>query len=294
MSDLTTQKFEATGFDQYGKAMKIAPKWSVDGKGTVDADGLYTPAKVNGGGNWLNARFGVVASAGDIEGRGFAAVEEARRVAKLELMPAAPDQLKMVEGTSTQLNAEATDQFAARYLLPIDWSATGQVAVDQTGRVTAQSVGAGTITAMAGGQKISVPVQVLNVEDVNLAQGKSAMASSSINAGGDANFATDGNPKTRWESAHSDPQSITVDLESVYTLRKIALTWETAAAKTYQIELSTDGANWVSAVEIEDGKPGKREFELNGTKARYIRVSGTARTTGYGYSLYEIEAYGTK
>jgi len=35
-----------------------------------------------------------------------------------------------------------------------------------------------------------------------------------------------------------------------------------------------------------------RAFDLNGTKARYIRISGTERTTGYGYSIFEIEAYG--
>ena len=293
MSDKTTQKFEAKGFDQYGKTIAITPKWSVDGKGTVDANGLYTPAKLNGGGNWLNARFGVVASADGIDGRGFAAVEEARRVAKLELVPAAPAELKMVEGTSTQLGVQATDQFAARYLLPISWSATGQVTVDQTGRISAKSVGAGVVTATAGDQKISLPVKVLNVEDVDLAQGKSASASSQ-KGGNNADAAVDGNAKTRWESDASDPQSISVDLENVYTLKKIVLNWETAAAKTYQIEVSTDGTNWTSAATVEDGKPGVREFVLAGIKARYIRVSGTTRTTGYGYSIYEIEVYGTK
>ena len=30
-----------------------------------------------------------------------------------------------------------------------------------------------------------------------------------------------------------------------------------------------------------------------GTRGRYLRITGTQRTTGCGYSLYEIEAYGT-
>ena len=293
MSDKTTQKFEAHGFDQYGKAMKIAPKWSVDGKGSVDENGLYTPDKINGGGNWLNARFGVVASAGGVQGTGYAAVEEARRVAKVSLVPDAPAELKMVEGSSMQFGAEATDQFDARYLLPFVWSATGQVSVDQTGRITAKSVGDGTVTATAGDQKISVPVKVLNVEDVDLAQGKSATVSSQ-KGGNDAAAAVDGNPKTRWESDASDPQSITVDLDNAYTLRKIVLNWEGAAAKTYQIEVSTDGTTWLPVAQVEDGKAGVREFALDSVKTRYIRVTGTTRTTGYGYSIYEIEAYGTK
>ena len=294
MTDQTTQKFVARGFDQYGKSIAMSPIWSVDGKGSVDAQGVYTPAKLNGGGNWLNAKFGVVAKANGIEGRGFAAVEEARRVEKIELIPNAPAELKMVSGASAQFGAQATDQFGARYLIPFQWSATGNVSVDQTGRVTAGVVGSGVVTATAGAQKISFPVRVLNVEDVNLAAFKPASASSAINAGGDAHFATDGDPKTRWESAWSDPQTLTVDLENAYTLKKIVLNWENAAAKNYALELSTDGAIWTQAATVEDGKPGLKTFDLDGVKARYIRVSGTARTTGYGYSLFEIEAYGSK
>ncbi len=82
-----------------------------------------------------------------------------------------------------------------------------------------------------------------------------------------------------------------VDLEAPFALKKLVLNWETAAAKTFDIEASLDGTKWTSA-HVDDGKPGVREFDLNGVKARYIRISGKERTTGYGYSLFEIEVYG--
>ena len=292
MSDQNPQKFTAQGFDQYGKPVAITPTWSVEGKGSIDGSGLYTPDKINGGGNWLNARFGIVAKASGVEGKGFAAVEESRRVEKLNLLPSAPAELKMVAGTSAQFRAEATDQFAARYVLPIQWSATGNVSIDQNGRITAGAIGAGSFTAQAGNQKITVPIKVLSPEEVNLATMKPATASS-ISGGNGANAAIDGDPKTRWESAKSDPQSLTVNLESVYILKKVVVNWENAAAKVYDLEVSIDGAKWTSVSHVEDGKPGVRDFDLAGVKAQYLRISGKERTTGYGYSIYEIEAYGT-
>lgn len=292
MSDKTTQQFSAQGFDQFGKPFAVAPKWSVVGKGTIDQNGLYTPDKTSGGGNWLNAHFDIVASAGGVDGAAWAAVEESRRVAKINLLPAPPALLKMAAGASTQFGAEATDQFDARYLVPVKWSATGNVQISPDGRLSAGTPGDGAFTVEADGQTITVPVKVLSPDQVNLATMKGATASSSINDGSDARAAVDGNDKTRWESAHSDPQSITVDLETVFALKKIVLNWENAAGKVYDIELSQNGTDWTSAAHVDDGKPGVSTFDLNGAKARYIRVSGTQRTTGYGYSLYEIEAYG--
>jgi hypothetical protein len=290
ISDKSTQQFAAKGFDQFGKPFPISNvTWRVDGKGSVDNNGLYTP---NGGGNHEQARFGVIASSNGIEGRGWAAVEESRRVQKITLIPNAPEVLKMATGSSSRFGAEAVDQFNARYIIPIKWSASGNVKVDDSGRITALAAGDGAVTAQAGDLKLTVPVKVLLLNQVNLAAFKNATASSSENDGSSAQNAADDNPKTRWSSAFSDPQWIAVDLEAVYALSKIVLTWENAAAKTYDIEVSEDGAKWTSVTKVLDGKPGARPFDLNGTKARYIRITGTQRTTGYGYSLYEIEAYG--
>ncbi len=290
MSDRNTQRFTARGFDQFGKPVAVTPAWSVQGKGSIDATGLYTP---NGGGNYVDSRFGIVAGAGGIQGNAWAAVEESRRVGKLVLRPEPPDILKLAAGSSMRFQAEVTDQFDARYLLPVTWNATGSVRVGLDGRVSAGQPGDGSLTATAGGQSVTVPVKVLSPDQINLAALKPVTASSVESEGMGARFAVDGKGDTRWSSAFSDPQWITVDLAAPYSLKKIVLNWQNAAARAYEIELSLDGTHWTSAAKVADGQPGVRAFELNGARGRYLRVTGTQRTTGYGYSLNEIEAYGT-
>ncbi|MBA3963176.1 MAG: discoidin domain-containing protein [Chthoniobacterales bacterium] len=290
ISDKATQKFVAKGLDQFGKPFAITPAWSVQGKGSVDANGLFTP---NGGGNFVEPHSDVIAKANEMEGRAWAAVEESRHPSKIILTPEAPRDLKLAANSKMKFRAEAVDQFKARYLLPVKWTSTGNVSVSPEGEVTAGQPGDAAFTVEAGDQKVTVRVKVLSPDQVNLATLKPVTASSSENGGTEAHQAVDGNDKTRWGSAFSDPQWIMVDLEKTYGLKKVVLNWQNAAAKVYELELSNDGSHWSSAAKVDDGKPGVRTFDLNSVKARYLRVTGTQRTTGYGYSLYEIEAYGT-
>lgn len=142
--------------------------------------------------------------------------------------------------------------------------------------------------------KPAAPVKIERPKTPNLAAGKPVTASSFENVGTPARNAVDGDEKTRWSSAFSDPQWISVDLQATVALQKIILTWENAAAKNYTIESSLDGAKWSPIAQITDGGPGARSFELGGTKARHIRITGTQRTTQYGYSLFEVEAFGVR
>jgi len=68
----------------------------------------------------------------------------------------------------------------------------------------------------------------------NLALNQPATASSAENASFPASAAVDGNTGTRWSSAFSDPQWLEVEL----------LTWETAYATAFQIQVSPDGTTW--------------------------------------------------
>ena len=54
--------------------------------------------------------------------------------------------------------------------------------------------------------------------------------------------AVDGNPTTRWSSGYSDPQWISIDLGSSQSISRLVLKWETAYAKSYQVQMSDDGA----------------------------------------------------
>jgi hypothetical protein len=125
-----------------------------------------------------------------------------------------------------------------------------------------------------------------------LSQGKPATASSSENATVfPASAAVDGNTGTRWSSAFSDPQWLQVDLGTTSTITRIALSWETAAGKSYQIQTSNDASNWTSIYSTTTGTGGNESLTVTGS-GRYVRMYGTVRTTGYGYSLWEFQVFG--
>src|SRR5712691_10378578 len=125
-----------------------------------------------------------------------------------------------------------------------------------------------------------------------LSQGQPTTAPSAENAGTAASAATDGNTGTRWSSVFSDPQWLQVDLGSTATVSQVVLQWETAYATAFQIQVSSDGANWTSIYSTTTGTGGTQTLNVTGT-GRYVRMYGTARATGYGYSLWEFQVFGT-
>ena len=125
-----------------------------------------------------------------------------------------------------------------------------------------------------------------------LSQGQPATASSTENAGTPASAATDGNTGTRWSSAFADPQWLQVDLGATATISQVVLQWEAAYATAFQIQVSPDGANWTSIYSTTAGTGGTQTLNVTGS-GRYVRMYGTARATGYGYSLWEFQVFGT-
>ncbi|WP_329236490.1 discoidin domain-containing protein [Actinoallomurus sp. NBC_01490] len=126
----------------------------------------------------------------------------------------------------------------------------------------------------------------------NLAQGKTATASSTESVAFPAQDAVDGNPGTRWSSAFSDPQWLQVDLGSTRSLCKVTLNWETAYAKAYQLQVSSDAKSWTPVYSTTTGTGGTQSVDITAS-ARYIRVYGTVRSTQYGYSLWEFQVFGS-
>jgi fibronectin type 3 domain-containing protein len=125
-----------------------------------------------------------------------------------------------------------------------------------------------------------------------LSQGQPATASSLENAGYPASNAVDGNLSTRWSSAFSDPQWLQVDLGATHTISKVVLTWENAYATAFQIQTSPDGTNWTTIYSTTTGTGGTQTLSVTGS-GRYVRMYGTKRATGYGYSLWEFQVYGS-
>lgn len=122
----------------------------------------------------------------------------------------------------------------------------------------------------------------------NLALRKPVTTTSVERAGLEGDKAVDGNMSTRWSSAFSDPQMISVDLGAVYQVGDVRLYWESAYARDYYVMVS-DGVGPFSTVKHEtNGDGGIDEVPVN-MPARQVRIIGMQRATEWGYSLYEIE-----
>ena len=153
----------------------------------------------------------------------------------------------------------------------------------------AASVSAATIAATVA--VVGLP-GTATAADPLLSQGKPTTASSTENAGTPASAATDGNTGTRWASAFSDPQWLQVDLGATATITQVSLNWEAAYGRAFQLQTSADGSTWTSIYSTTTGTGGVQTLAVTGS-GRYVRMYGTQRATGYGYSLYEFQVFGT-
>ncbi|MGC5288514.1 discoidin domain-containing protein [Micromonospora sp. DT231] len=124
-----------------------------------------------------------------------------------------------------------------------------------------------------------------------LSQGRTATASSTENGGTPAAAAVDGNTGTRWSSAFSDPQWLQVDLGARATITQVNLLWEAAHGRAFQLQTSDNGSTWTTIYSTTTGTGGTQNLTVSGA-GRYVRMYGTARGTGYGYSLWEFQVYG--
>ena len=128
----------------------------------------------------------------------------------------------------------------------------------------------------------------------NIAAGKTVTVSSTETGNNVAANAVDRSYGTRWSSTYSDDQWIAVDLEHLYRLDSVKITWETAMASQYELQVSEDGTNWQTVSAINNNTQAVNWFALTPTEARHLRIRGISRATAYGYSIYEIEAYGQR
>ncbi|MBB4698071.1 DUF1996 domain-containing protein [Paractinoplanes abujensis] len=148
------------------------------------------------------------------------------------------------------------------------------------------AVAALTVTALLTG------VRTAQAADTLLSQGKPVLASSTENGGAPAAAAVDGNSTTRWGSTWSDPQWLRVDLGSTAGISQVKIIWEAAYAKAFQLQTSADGTTWTNVYSTSTATGGTQTLNVSGS-GRYVRVYGTQRGTGYGYSLYEFQVYGS-
>jgi hypothetical protein len=127
-------------------------------------------------------------------------------------------------------------------------------------------------------------------EQENLALNKPAFASST--SSGEPDLVTDGNPGSRWASSQTDNEWIYVDLGQDQIVNGVKLNWEEAYGKAFKIQVSSDAKSWKDVYETEDGHTGIQQITFDEVKARYVRMQGLQRGSGWGYSLWDFEVYG--
>ncbi|WP_182380093.1 discoidin domain-containing protein [Nocardioides sp. WS12] len=128
---------------------------------------------------------------------------------------------------------------------------------------------------------------------VDLAAGRLVTASST-QSGYAPSSAVDQDPYTRWASYYwSDGQWLQVDLGTRKTIRRLELNWEYAFAKGYRIQVSDNGSTWRTVWSTINGDGAHDTVRFAATTARYVRIVGDQRGTGYGISLYDVEVYGS-
>jgi mannan endo-1,4-beta-mannosidase len=126
----------------------------------------------------------------------------------------------------------------------------------------------------------------------NLASNKPVTVSSTEVGQNVAANVTDRSYTTRWSSLYTDTEWMYIDLQDVYNMNEIKITWEAAMGKNYYLETSNDAINWTNQKTIVNNASLVNDYTGLNVNARYVRMYGTARATAFGYSIYEIEVYG--
>ncbi len=134
--------------------------------------------------------------------------------------------------------------------------------------------------------------EVLPSQLLNLAFNKSVTASSTHSTILKASNIVDGSMQTEWISAYSDPQWICIDLGNILPIDSIACFWNPAiGGKNYQFQLSEDSLSWTDVYSTSSGDGRVDEISFDPTRARYVRMYGTQRTTTNGYGILEFQIF---
>lgn len=139
---------------------------------------------------------------------------------------------------------------------------------------------------------VTVSVTTTN-SGTNIALNKAVTTSSIEGAGMEGSKAVDGSLSTRWASAETATEWITVDLGATYAINRVKITWEAAYAANYAIEISPDNSSWSPLRNVTGNTTVINDYAGLSGSGRYVRVYGTVRGLPYGYSIYELEVYGT-
>ncbi|MCM5527251.1 discoidin domain-containing protein [Parasegetibacter sp. NRK P23] len=154
---------------------------------------------------------------------------------------------------------------------------------------------------------VAMLLSSLSMSAQNIALGKNAFSSSDEWAGNNPYLAVDGRGSSnangtggcngecsRWSSGFNDDQWIYIDLAAQYQLSEVRIYWENASGRNFLVQVSNDASNWTTVHTVTNNTIYVNNFNMTGHTARYVRMFGQTRNTGYGFSIWEMEVYGTR
>lgn len=105
--------------------------------------------------------------------------------------------------------------------------------------------------------------------------------------------ATDGSKSTKWSSARAMAEHwLQVDLQSVRSVSRAVVAWESGTSNDYRIEGSVDGTTWQPLARVQAAQPTlNHTHDFASTEVRYVRLAGLP-STQYGLNIWEFELYG--
>ena len=109
-----------------------------------------------------------------------------------------------------------------------------------------------------------------------------------------AEFAFDGNKKTRWASETKDWQWVEAHFDRPVTIEKIVINWETARAADFKLLLGSGASNgWVIAGQRvgASGETDSLAFP-SPVRAKALRIECDRRATEWGNSIIEVDIMG--
>lgn len=137
-------------------------------------------------------------------------------------------------------------------------------------------------------------VPSLDRPSVNLAKDKPVQVSTTDSPEYKAENAVDGNRITKWWSKKTDAQQfLTVDLQGFYNIEHLTIQWGEGLAQDYEIQILNDSGEWKTIKSVKENNYRLNEFySLSGT-SRFLRIVLLTEANDRGYTISEIEIYGT-
>ncbi|MDA3894471.1 MAG: discoidin domain-containing protein [Salinivirgaceae bacterium] len=283
-----TPQYTVTGSDQLGDPVDLTDStiiWSVDGIGSIDANGLVTTTVAD--------ELTVTATVSGISDDATLTVY----TPELTSLILTSDKYSIIAGEGAQFSVTGEDQMGEPMAITSEaWTIVGvDCSIDNSGTLTTTADATGYYYAkVEAGSVNGTVVDNINFSVGNYAIGATATASDEKQA---ASNAIDGDVGSRWETNTSagDPQWIVVDLGAAYDVGKIRLDWNGSSSMRYTLKHSLDNTNWTlidSLVDMENLDHRIDDFGNLGINCRYIQMYGYERTRPYGHSMYEFEVYG--